>query len=113
MAGTQISRGTRAITEGPPTDFQHEPREGGKMLRGTDRHADPVAATASLAAEAALLEGRLRQLREAIHTVDARIESISETLRKLRHTASGTDYGESRSGDSDDAGPGHAATRHH
>jgi hypothetical protein len=113
MAGTQISQGTRAIAEGPPTDFRHEPREGGKMLRGIDRQTDPVAATASLAAEAALLEGRLRQLREAIHTVDARIESISETLRKLRHTASGPDYGESRSGDSDDAGPGHAATHHH
>ncbi|MDI5911738.1 MULTISPECIES: hypothetical protein [Streptomyces] len=83
------------------------------MLRETDRQANPAAATASLAAEAALLEGRLSQLREAIHTVDSRIESISETLRRLRHTASGADDGAHRSGDTDDAGPGHSATRHH
>jgi hypothetical protein len=113
MAGTQVSRRTRAIAVSPPTELRHEPREDGKTLRGTDRQADPAAATASLAAEAALLEGRLSQLREAIHTVDARIESISETLRRLRHTASGPDDGESRSGDSDDADPGHSATRHH
>jgi hypothetical protein len=112
MAGTQVGRRTLAIAVSPPTELRHEPREDGKMLRGTDRPADP-AATASLAAEAALLEGRLSQLREAIHTVDARIESISETLRRLRHTASGSDDGAPRSGGTDDAGPGHSATRHH
>ncbi|WP_454315288.1 hypothetical protein [Streptomyces phaeoluteigriseus] len=46
-----------------------------------------MAATASLAAEAALLEGRLSMLREAIETVDARIDAVSETLRRLRHSA--------------------------
>lgn len=102
MAGTQVSRRTRAIAVSPSTKLRHEPREDGKMLRGTDRQVDPAAATASLAAEAALLEGRLSQLREAIHTVDARIESISKTLRRLRHTASGSDDGES-----------HSATHHH
>ncbi|MGW2458014.1 hypothetical protein ACWC4J_18775 [Streptomyces sp. NPDC001356] len=56
------------------------------MPRSTDRQADPAAATASLAAEAALLEGRLRLLREAIDTVDARIDTVSEALRQLQHS---------------------------
>jgi hypothetical protein len=61
------------------------------MPQGTDQQADARAAAASLAAEAALLEGRLRMLREAIAAVDVRIESVSESLRQLRTGASGTD----------------------
>ncbi|WKX22672.1 MULTISPECIES: hypothetical protein [unclassified Streptomyces] len=64
------------------------------MSRSTDRQTDPAAATASLAAEAALLEGRLCLLREAIDSVDARIDAVSETLRRLRRPVSGpTDDG--------------------
>lgn len=57
------------------------------MPRHPDRHSDPAAASVSLAAEAALLEGRLSMLREAIDTVDARIEAISDALRQLRSTS--------------------------
>jgi hypothetical protein len=53
-----------------------------------DGHSDPAATGVSLAAEAALLEGRLRMLREAIDTVDARIATISDALRQLRSTSS-------------------------
>ncbi|MFF6815610.1 hypothetical protein ACFZAG_37940 [Streptomyces sp. NPDC012403] len=59
------------------------------MSRSTDRQTDPVAVTTSLAAEAALLEGRLSLLREAIETVDARIDAVSETLRRLHRSAAG------------------------
>ncbi|MGW4549011.1 hypothetical protein ACWEN4_21965 [Streptomyces violaceorubidus] len=59
------------------------------MSRSTDRQTDPAAATASLAAEAALLEGRLTLLREAIDSVDARIDAVSETLRRLQRPVSG------------------------
>ncbi|GAA3830079.1 hypothetical protein [Streptomyces chiangmaiensis] len=52
-----------------------------------DKHSDPAAASASLAAEAALLEARLRMLQEAIDTVDARIEAIHDALRHLHTTA--------------------------
>ncbi|WP_333747742.1 hypothetical protein [Streptomyces sp. IBSBF 2394] len=55
------------------------------MFRSTDRQTDPAAA--SLAAEAALLEGRLSLLREAIDSVDARIDAVSETLRRLQRPA--------------------------
>ncbi|GGW79343.1 MULTISPECIES: hypothetical protein [Streptomyces] len=64
------------------------------MSRSTDRQTDPAAATASLAAEAALLEGRLSMLREAIDSVDARIEAVSETLRRLQRSATGPTNGE-------------------
>ncbi|MFG3158803.1 hypothetical protein ACGFY8_02880 [Streptomyces sp. NPDC048232] len=64
------------------------------MSRSTDRQTDPAAATASLAAEAALLEGRLSLLREAIDSVDARIDAVSETLRRLQHPATGPTDGE-------------------
>ncbi|WP_406260494.1 hypothetical protein [Streptomyces nigra] len=60
------------------------------MSPSTDRQTDPAAVTASLAAEAALLEGRLSQLREAIHSVDARIDALSETLRRLQRPATGS-----------------------
>ncbi|MCX4461913.1 hypothetical protein OG585_01925 [Streptomyces sp. NBC_01340] len=51
--------------------------------RDPDKHSDPVAASVSLATEAALLEARLRMLQEEIDTVDARIEAVSESLRLL------------------------------
>jgi hypothetical protein len=53
------------------------------MPPDSDNYSDP-AAWVSLATEAALLEARLRMLREALDTVDARIEAVSETLRQLR-----------------------------
>lgn len=49
---------------------------------------DPVAAGVTLAAEAAVLEARLRVLREALGAVDARIEAVSDALRRLRRTES-------------------------
>ncbi|MER6623477.1 MULTISPECIES: hypothetical protein [unclassified Streptomyces] len=49
---------------------------------------DPVAAAATLAAEAAVLEARLRVLRETLGAVDARIEAVSDALRRLRRTES-------------------------
>lgn len=64
------------------------------MSRSTDRQTDPATTTASLAAEAALLEGRLSLLREAIDTVDARIDAVSETLRRLQRPMTGPTGGE-------------------
>ncbi|MFE0453675.1 hypothetical protein ACFW2D_20725 [Streptomyces sp. NPDC058914] len=52
-----------------------------------DKRPDPAAASVSLAAEAAVLESRLRLLQEAIDTVDARIEAVSDALRLLRHAS--------------------------
>ncbi|MEU9788102.1 hypothetical protein AB0H92_45340 [Streptomyces phaeochromogenes] len=49
----------------------------------------------SLAAEAALLEGRLRLLQEAIDTVDTRIKAVSDTLRLLHRASSASDQGQS------------------
>jgi hypothetical protein len=80
------------------------------MPRSTDRQTDPAAAIASLATEAALLEARLRLLREAIDTVDARIDAVSETLRKLRHSVTGPADGEARSGEASDTGLDHSTT---
>ncbi|WP_030378170.1 MULTISPECIES: hypothetical protein [unclassified Streptomyces] len=76
------------------------------MSRSTDRQTDPAAATASLAAEAALLEGRLSLLREAIDSVDARIDAVSETLRRLRRPVTGPTDGEAPEGQENGAGPG-------
>ncbi|MEU6707823.1 hypothetical protein [Streptomyces wuyuanensis] len=58
--------------------------------RDPDQPPDPAASAVLLATEAALLEGRLRLLREALDTVDARMEAVSDTLRRLRHAASAT-----------------------
>ncbi|MFG3305151.1 hypothetical protein [Streptomyces wuyuanensis] len=58
--------------------------------RDLDQPPDPAASAVLLATEAALLEGRLRLLREALDTVDARMEAVSDTLRRLRHAASAT-----------------------
>ncbi|MEU9355585.1 hypothetical protein AB0D65_32450 [Streptomyces griseoloalbus] len=74
------------------------------MSRSTDRQTDPAAATASLAAEAALLEGRLSLLREAIDSVDARIDAVSETLRRLRRPVTGPTDGEAPEGQESGAG---------
>ncbi|MFD7711670.1 hypothetical protein ACFV6E_38020 [Streptomyces sp. NPDC059785] len=57
------------------------------MPRSADPQTDLAGATVSLAAEAALLEGRLSLLREALETVDARIDAVSETLGRLRRPA--------------------------
>jgi hypothetical protein len=76
------------------------------MPRSTDRQTDPTAVSASLAAEAALLEGRLILLREAIDTVDARIDAVSEALRRLQHSVAGPADGKPRSGEAGDSGPG-------
>ena len=80
------------------------------MPRSTDRQADPSAATASLAAEAALLEGRLSLLREAIDTVDARIDAVSETLRRLQRSVAGPTDGETPPGQESGTGLDHSTT---
>lgn len=91
MAGTHVSRCVRAIavSRAPFTSSRPEPRKDEGTPRSTDRQTDPVAVTTSLAAEAALLEGRLSLFREAIETVDARIDAVSETLRRLQRSAAG------------------------
>jgi len=58
------------------------------MPQDPDQHSTPAAASVSLAAEATLLEGRLRLLQEAIDTVDTRIKAVSDTLRLLRRASS-------------------------
>ncbi|MEU1593602.1 hypothetical protein ABZ468_12295 [Streptomyces sp. NPDC005708] len=68
------------------------------MAPEPDKHPDPAAASASLAAEAALLEARLRMIQEAIDTVDARIEAVGDALGRL-HTISATPAGAADSED--------------
>ncbi|MEU9336576.1 hypothetical protein AB0D49_25980 [Streptomyces sp. NPDC048290] len=80
------------------------------MPPSTDRQTDPVAVSASLAAEAALLEGRLSLLREAIEAVDARIDAVSEALG-LRYSVTGPAEGEPRSGEAGDTRPGRSKSR--
>jgi hypothetical protein len=75
------------LEESPSAGFRRGLGKGEEMPGGsTDRQTDPAAATASLAAEAARLEGRLSLLREAIDTVDARIEAVSEAIRRLQQS---------------------------
>ncbi|GGS99605.1 hypothetical protein [Streptomyces chromofuscus] len=81
------------------------------MPRSTDRRTDPAAAVASLAAEAALLEGRLSLLREAIDTVDARIDAVSKALRQLQHSVAVPADGKARSDEASDTGLDHSTTR--
>lgn len=50
--------------------------------RDPDQPSTPAAAAVSLATEAALLEARLRMLQEAIDTVDACINAVSDALRR-------------------------------
>jgi hypothetical protein len=76
----------RCFWKSPFANLRHELRKDEGMPRSTDRQTDPAAATASLGAEAALLEGRLSLLREAIDTVDARIDAVSKTLRGLQRS---------------------------
>lgn len=75
------------------------------MSQSVDLQADPATVAASLTAEATALEGRLRQLREAVHVVNARITSIAESLQTLRGTATTHSTGERRSGSPEDALP--------
>jgi hypothetical protein len=57
------------------------------MPRNPDPGPDHAAISATLAAEAALLEAHERLLREALDTVDARIGAVSAALRQLRRSA--------------------------
>ncbi|MFG2944836.1 hypothetical protein [Streptomyces adustus] len=81
------------------------------MPPSTDRQTDPSAVSASLAAEAALLEGRLSLLREAIDTVDARIDAVSEALSRLQHSVTGPADRKPRSGEAGDTGTGRPKTK--
>lgn len=60
------------------------------MTRSADRRTDPAAVAVSLAAQAALLEGRLGVLREAIDEVDAQIHAVSEKIRRLPRSVAGS-----------------------
>ena len=53
------------------------------MTRDADCRTDPADVTVLLAAKAAVLEGRLGVLREAIDEVNARINAVSEKIRRL------------------------------
>ncbi|SNX66473.1 hypothetical protein SAMN06272735_8341 [Streptomyces sp. TLI_55] len=75
------------------------------MSQDVDLQADPATVAAGLTAEATALEGRLRQLREAVHVVDTRIASIAESLQTLRGTSTAHGGGERRSGSPGDALP--------
>ncbi|MFI8536206.1 hypothetical protein ACIGMX_38905 [Streptomyces aquilus] len=75
------------------------------MSQGVDPQADPATVAASLTAEATALEGRLRQLREAVHAVNTRIASIAESLQTLHGIATTHGGGGRRSGSPDDAHP--------
>ncbi|MFJ3671164.1 hypothetical protein ACIPSE_32355 [Streptomyces sp. NPDC090106] len=76
------------------------------MARSADCRTDPAAVTVSLAAEAAVLEGRLGVLREAIHEVDAQIHAVSERIGRLLRPGAGPGQGEAadEGDDSTDAG---------
>ncbi|MEU5597778.1 hypothetical protein [Streptomyces sp. NPDC020298] len=50
--------------------------------------SDPAVTSVSLAAEAALLEARVRMLQEEIDQTDAGIETLAHTLRLLHRDAS-------------------------
>jgi hypothetical protein len=95
------------------TSVRHELRKDEEIPQSADRQSDPAAATATLVAEAALLEGRLSLLREAIETVDARIHATSETLRRLQLSVAGSPDNEAPAGREggarlDHSTPGHA-----
>ncbi|MGW2049829.1 hypothetical protein ACWCPF_32285 [Streptomyces sp. NPDC001858] len=66
------------------------------MPSDPDQPFDPAADCVALATEAALLEARIRLLREAIDTVDARIRAASEALRVLQCPSSGNPRAEDR-----------------
>ncbi|MFJ2887539.1 hypothetical protein ACIO53_15995 [Streptomyces sp. NPDC087305] len=75
------------------------------MSQSTELQADPATVAASLTAEAAALEGRLRQLHEEVHAVNAHIASIAETIHTMRATVTARGGGERRFGFTDDARP--------
>ncbi|MDH6612553.1 hypothetical protein M2164_008188 [Streptomyces sp. SAI-208] len=75
------------------------------MSRSVDLQADPATVAAWLTAEATALEGRLRQLREAVHVVNTRIASVAESLQTLRGTTTADGEGGHRSGSPGDALP--------
>lgn len=60
----------------------------------SDLYSDPAAVSVSLSAETALLEARLRMLREAITAVDTRIDAVSESLRRMQRSSSTRDANE-------------------
>ncbi|MDX2709148.1 hypothetical protein PV350_40845 [Streptomyces sp. PA03-6a] len=53
------------------------------MLPNTDDAPDVRAIVLSLAAEAAALEAHVHRLQEEITAVDARLETVNESLRSL------------------------------
>ncbi|MGW3243963.1 hypothetical protein [Streptomyces sp. NPDC001070] len=53
------------------------------MLRNTDAAPDLQATVMSLAAEATSLEAHIRRLRQEITAVDARLDTVTDTLRRL------------------------------
>ncbi|MCF3962702.1 hypothetical protein [Streptomyces fuscigenes] len=61
------------------------------MPIGPRHPGDPAATGVTLAAEAAVLEARLRMLQEAADAVDARIEALTERLDALRRAAPARD----------------------
>ncbi|MBQ0889599.1 hypothetical protein KBZ94_32550 [Streptomyces sp. RM72] len=68
------------------------------MLRDTDPRPDLTAAIVSLAADAALLEARVRLLRKELSSVNERISAASEELnRRLgRPSAAGEEQHDGR-----------------
>lgn len=60
------------------------------MLRDTEDRPDLAAAVVSLAADAALLEARIRLLQEGLSSVDQRISAVSEELHRWLGRPSGT-----------------------
>ncbi|MFJ4633639.1 hypothetical protein [Streptomyces sp. NPDC088847] len=75
------------------------------MSQSTELQADPATVAASLTAEASALEGRLRQLHEEVHAVNAHIASIAETIHTMRATATARAGGERHFGPMGDARP--------
>ncbi|MER8047297.1 hypothetical protein [Streptomyces sp. NPDC094032] len=74
------------------------------MTRNADRPADPAAVTVSLAAEAAVLEGRIGILREAIDEVDAQIHAVCDRIRRLERPMAASGDGESPPGEGSGTG---------
>jgi hypothetical protein len=102
--------GSRRHPLRPAAKIRRKLRKDERMTRSTDQQADPSATTASLAAQAALLEGRLRLLREAINTVDARIAAVSETLRRIQRSGDGPADDREHPGEAGDTRRDHSAT---
>ncbi|WP_328843228.1 hypothetical protein [Streptomyces sp. NBC_00258] len=80
------------------------------MTRSAERRTDPAAVTVSLAAEAAVLEGRLGVLREAIDEVDTQIHAVSEKIRRLARSVAGSGDTEAPADEGSDTGLAPART---